>query len=87
MIRDDGEVCVCDSHTLRHWARERQDDCRSVNCSAADADVLSDRGERSRHAVESAMAESMNPAGGIFTLLHDAKRGPRSQTVEPTQDV
>jgi hypothetical protein len=60
-----------DSHTLRH-SREQQDDCRSVNWSAADTDVLSDRGERSRHAVESAMAESMNQARGMFSslLLH-----------------
>jgi hypothetical protein len=58
-----------DNHTLRHWARERHDDCRSVNCSAADANVLSDRGELSRYAVESAMAESMNRAGGMFSSL------------------
>jgi hypothetical protein len=53
-----------DNHTLRHLSREQQDDRRSVNCSAADADVLTDRGELSRHAVESAMAESMDPQEG-----------------------
>jgi hypothetical protein len=51
---------------------------KHINHSAADTDVLHDvidRGKLSRHTIESAVAESMNPAEGVLAACYMYQKG------------